>query len=164
MGGGVEGRRERGREKTKQTPRCQCRGGRGLDPKNCEIMTFLETKSQMLNDWDTQAPLSLHYLTVFCSVFHSTHPWLNSNSWRRSITECCTRRIYFGKSNFPGVSKFQHFFSVSSDKPIVGDEFLAQFLQNYEIEDDIKMLLEMPANGEKEMTGKEDVCQAASRG
>lgn len=26
------------------------------------------------------------------------------------------------------------------------------------------MLLEMPTNGEKEMTGKEDVCQAASRG
>ncbi|GAB5573524.1 hypothetical protein PRBEI_2000734000 [Prionailurus iriomotensis] len=50
-----------------------------------------------------------------------------------------------------------------TDKPVVGDEFLAQFLQNYEMEDDIKMLLEMPANGEKEMTGKEDVCQAASR-
>lgn len=74
------------------------------------------------------------------------------------------RKICFGKYNIPGVSKCQHFFSVLSDKPVVGDEFLAQFLQNYEIEDDIKMLLEMPANGEKEMTGKEDVCQAPSRG
>lgn len=47
---GGEGRRERGREKTKESPCCQCKGGRGLDPKNCEIMTLLETKSQILND------------------------------------------------------------------------------------------------------------------
>lgn len=47
---------------------------------------------------------------------------------------------------------------------MVGDDFLVKFLQNYELEEDMKMLLEMPANGATEMAGKEDGSQAPSQG
>lgn len=57
------------------------------------------------------------------------------------------------------------FYSMFSDKPVVGEEFLVRFLQKYEIEEDIKMLLEMPANGEIGMAGTKDVASpAASQG
>lgn len=63
-------------------------------------------------------------------------------------------------------SSFQQvFFSpILSDKPVIGDEFLVKFLQNYEMEEDVRMLLEMPANGEKELAGRNDVSQATSPG
>lgn len=65
------------------------------------------------------------------------------------------RRIHFSAGFFP---------PVLSDKPIVGHEFLVKFLQNYEMEEDVQMLLEMPANGEKELAGKNGVSQATSPG
>lgn len=59
---------------------------------------------------------------------------------------------------------FFFFPPILSDKPVVGDEFLVQFLQNYEMEEDVRMLLEMPANGEKELAGRNDGSQATSPG
>ena len=39
----------------------------GLDPRNYEIMTWAEIKSQTLNRWATQAPLDLVFKNYFPS-------------------------------------------------------------------------------------------------
>ncbi|XP_012493238.1 PREDICTED: ovostatin homolog 1, partial [Propithecus coquereli] len=46
----------------------------------------------------------------------------------------------------------------------IGDEFLEKFLQNYEIQEDIKNLLDTPANSGKEMAERNNVPQATSSG
>ncbi|XP_023364917.1 heterogeneous nuclear ribonucleoprotein C-like 3 [Otolemur garnettii] len=49
-------------------------------------------------------------------------------------------------------------------EPVISAEFLEKFLQNYEIDDSIKKLLDISADSDKEMTGRNDVPQATSPG
>ena len=44
-----EEQREKEAENLKQAPPCQHQAVEGLEPKNCEIMTWAEIKSPMLN-------------------------------------------------------------------------------------------------------------------